>query len=590
MHLFSSWKHLALVVCTLAGLTTFLLPSGAATASEIPGAITSVAVVEDTAQYGDRVQIEVDWALPDTVSAGDTFWLQLPAEFTRHSTTFDLRSPDGEVVATAVVAPDGRVTFTATSFVETHDGVAGSAYFRVTFTSETSGGGLLTLEFPTSTTVYTDQIEVVPFTAIDRSGPVKAGFWTDPDDQGLTTPEGALTWSVASPRGPADELRFTDEITVDQAFRCNDLVVERTTTIDGYSGFLRDLSPVPASDYALTCSAEAWELVLERPVAEGEVIQVTVTADITDPTLASYSNDAVVTTGTTDRVTTATVSRFDAGGVGDGDGMGPLRIVKAVQGDLPEGSAGPFTIRVDCDWNGSPVPGYPRSVEFDGPGSTTMAAPIASRCVAIETESGGADQVTVAPQGAVTITKDTTGTAEIVVTNTFAPTGSFVVTKELAGPIEPEDLAEGATFEVTYTVDGVPASDPLVLTPGEPTFSPQFPVGTVVVLAESGPDPDVLPDAFTWTGATFTVDGEETDGLVITADGEATSGTEVVLTNHVAGVLPPAVPEGPESEPALPDTGSSPWLLPGVAIAVALLVAGIVLVRASTRHHRVRVD
>jgi len=586
--LFSSWKHLALVVCTLIGITTLLLPSSSANASEVPDAITSVTVVEDAAQYGDQVRIDVAWALPDTVAAGDTFWLQLPDEFTRHSTTFDLRSPSGDVVATALVAADGRVTFTATSFVETHDGVAGSAYFLVTFSSETSGGETITLEFPTSTTVHSDQIEVIPFTPIDRTRPVKAGFWTDPDDQGLTSPEGALTWSVASPRGPADQLGFRDDATAGQAFRCADLVVERTTTVDAFSGFLLDLVPVPAAEYDLTCSASGWELVLNRPLGADEIIQVTLTADITDPTRSSYANEAVVTTGTTDRPTTATVSRFDAGGVGDGDGMGPLRIVKTVNGDLPEQLSEPFVVRVDCDWNGSPVAGYPRSVTFDGAGSTLLEAPIASRCAATETETGGADKVTVTPREGVTVTKDATGTVEIVVTNTFDPTGSFVVTKELAGPIEPADLASGTTFEVSYTVDGVPEAEPLVLTAGEPTFSPQFPVGTEIVLTENDPDVDVLPDGYFWTGASFTVDGEETDRLTITADGEAQAGTAVTLTNHLATVAPPAVAPGPDPGAPLPDTGSSPWLVPGATIAVVLVAAGGLLVRVGTRYHRPR--
>lgn len=584
--LWSSWKHLTVVVCTLVGFTTFLLPGSPASAAEIPGAITSVAVTEDVVQYGDQLRVEVAWSLPDTVAAGDTFWLQLPDEFSRRSTTFDLRSPAGDVVATAVVASDGRVTFTSTNFVETHDRVAGTAYFFVTFTSETTGGEVVTLEFPTSTTVHTDTITVTPFGAIDRSHPVKAGFWTDPDDQGLSDPEGALTWSVASPRGPADQLRFDDATNAGQAFRCAEVRVERTTSVDPFSGFLLNLSPVPASDYTFTCTRQAWELVLRRPLAADEIVQVSVTADVTDPTRESYTNEALVTTGTTEQASTATVSRFDAGGVGDGDGMGPLRIVKSVRGDLPSPSTGPFTIKVDCIWNGSPAPGYPRSVSFDGGGTKTLEAPIASRCTATETATGGADEVTITPLAPVTVTKDATGTVEIVVTNTFEPTGSFVVTKELSGPIQPDDLAPGATFEVTYTVDGVPATEPLILRAGEPSYSPQLPAGTEIVLSESDPDPALLPSNFFWTGSNFTVDGQATDRLTITPDGEANSATVVVLTNHLASVASPAVPSGHEPNSALPDTGSSPWLVPGAAFALVLVSAGAVLVRTGSQRRR----
>lgn len=585
-----SWKHLAVVLGTLAGFTTLLLPSSPATAAVIPDAITAVSVVDDSVQYGDQVRIEVNWALPDSAAAGDTFWLQLPDVFTRHRTTFDLRSPSGEVVATAAVAADGRVTFTATDFVASHDSVAGSAYFSVTFTSEMTGGGLITVEFPTSSTVHTDEIEVLPFTPIDRSGPVKAGFWTDPDDQGLASPEGALTWSIASPRGPADQLRFDDEANPGQAFRCDEVLVERTTTTDDFSGYLLDLTPVAATDYDLSCSAAGWSLNLTRPLAADEIVQVTLTADITDPTLEGYTNDAVVTTGTRDRVTTATVSRFDAGGIGDGDGMGPLRIVKTVKGPLPVALAEPFVVRVDCDWHGSPAPGYPRSVTFDGAGSAVLQAPIASRCVAAETETGGAENVSVVPESGVTVTKDAAGTVEIVVTNTFEPTGSFAITKALAGPLTADDLAADTSFEVTYTVNGEPAPEPLVLQVGETTSSPQFPVGTEIVLTESDPGPDALPQDYVWTGSTFTLGGVETDRLTITADGEAHAASEVTLTNHMAIVAPPTEAPVPPSGSPLPDTGSSPWMVPAGAIALVLVLAGAVLVRAGSRHHRPTAD
>lgn len=586
-----SWKHLAALLGALVGFSSLAVGSaGSAAAAEIADAITAVSVVEDAAAYGDRVRVDVTWALPDTVRAGDTFWLQLPDELARRNTTFDLRAPSGAVVATAVVATTGRVTFTVTDFVENHDQVSGSAYFSTTFVSQADGGEVLTLDFPTSGVVHTDQITVTGFDPIDRDHPVKAGFWTDPDDQGLATPAGALTWAVASPRGPADTVRFSDEADAGQAFDCGSVAVERTTTVDPFSGFLLDLVAVPAAEYTLTCTAQAWSVELDRPLADAEIVQVLVQADITDPTLSDYTNDATVTVGSTTGGTTATVSRFDAGGVGDGDGMGPLRVVKVVQDEENETARGPFTVRVDCTWDGAPAPDYPKTLTFDGAGSRLLTAPIASLCTVTETETGGADDVAVTPEAGVTVTKDVTGTVELVVTNTFrtAPSGSFSLTKEVAGPPGAVEVAPGTTFTVSYTVDGVVAPEPLTVTIGEPAFSPQFPVGAQIVLAERTPDPAALPENYVWTDAVFTVDGEETDALVIAADGEAAPAVAVTLTNHVATVLPPAVPEVPQEEPdqprdapGLPDTGSGPWTLPGLALALTLIAAGSVLLRVA---------
>lgn len=561
-----------------------LVPALGASAAEIPDAITAVEVTATSAEYGDQIRVDVRWALPDSAAAGDTFWLQLPPELARRTTTFELSAPDGAVVARAVVAASGRVTFTVTDFVETHDQVAGSAYLVATFVAQSTGGETLTLTFPTSGSVFTDKIEVNGFSPIDRSGPVKAGFWTDPDDQGLTTPEGALTWAVASPRGPSDRVEFRDTANTGQSFRCTDLVVERTTRVDPFSGYLLDLTPVPESEYTAVCSPDAWSVTLDRALAEGEIVQVSLTADITDPTLPEYTNDAEVTTTTTGTATSATVSRFDAGGVGDGDGRGPLTIVKKVNGPAAESAEGLFTIAVDCVWNGRSAAGFPRELTFDGPGSTTIQAPIASLCTATEPEDGGAAATSIAPAAGVTVTKDATGTVELVVTNTFsaAPTGSFVLSKELAGPVTTEELAPGTSFAVAYTVDGVPVEKPLVVVPGEQTFSPQFPVGTEITLRELEPDEDILPRSFFWTDGVFTVDGTEADSFTIVADGEAQPGTVVTLTNHMAMVVPPTG-HADGSGPALPDTGSAPWLLPGVVLALTLIVAGSVLVRVARR-------
>lgn len=590
----SGQRVAALLVALLGFAAVGLGSGGSASAAVVPDAITAVSVVESSAEYGQRVRVEAEWTIPDTTNPGDTFWLQLPPELGRRNTSFELRSPSGDVVATATVTPDGRVTFTVTDYVTTHDEVSGTAYFSTTFVSEATGGEDLTLEFVTSGSTYTDQVTVVGFEPIDRAHPVKGGFWTDQDDQGLSVPEGAVAWSVASPRGPYDHLKFTDQAGPGQSFRCGSLTVERTTEVDPFSGFLVNLSLVPPVDYTATCSDQGWTVVLDRALAANEIVQVRVLADITDPTLTEYTNSAVVTADGTTKPTTATVRRFDAGGTGDGDGLGPLRVTKVVDAQGEEQPMGPFTLRVSCAWNGSPAVGYPRTIVFDGPGSKTLYAPITSQCSVTEPDTGGATSVKVEPANGVTVTKDATGTVELVVTNTFtpSPSGSFQLIKELAGPVTAADIAAGTTFTVKYTVDGEPAAAPLRVTFDEPAYSPQFPVGTRIELAEMDADPTALPDGFTWGTASFSVGGAESNALTISEDGEAAPATVVTLTNHVVAVSPPAGPSEPTAPPVaptLPATGSDDLLRPAFVLGLLMLGAGAGLAlktrgRRSRRH------
>ena len=69
--------------------------------------------------------------MPDSTTAGDTFRLALPPELMFLPNGFDVRDPDGLLVADVTLAGSPEVvTFTFTDYVNTRADVCGSAFFE----------------------------------------------------------------------------------------------------------------------------------------------------------------------------------------------------------------------------------------------------------------------------------------------------------------------------------------------------------------------------------------------------------------------------------------------------------------------------
>lgn len=449
------WKRAVTTVVALAAVAIgTVMGAQAASAAPVPDAITTVSVEQDSAQSGTQVKIDLDWSVPNGAQPGDHFTLQLPSELSRFIAAFDLTDDDGSVVAKAVVDNAGLVTFTLTDFVASHPfDVHGSAYFWATFRSAEDPGTPVTVTFTTdSGDEFDDVITVVGATQINRTVPVKAGSWADPTDQGTTKPTGALVWSVAAPRGPFSTLVFEDLAQPGIEIACGTPVRVYSTMTTNANGGLINLVTIPAADYAAACTPQGITVSMNRPVADGEFIQVTFNSTIVDPALSSYANTATVTADGRGQTTSAKVDRKGAGGTGTGTGMGPLKITKVVAGDGTP--SGPFTIVVDCTWAGRPAPGFPQTLTFQGAESQTLSAPVSSTCTATEPESGGAETVEISE--AATVTAATTGTAEITITNTFVKTPP---------PVDPTDPP--ATPEVPRTPEQPPARGSLAITGAE---------------------------------------------------------------------------------------------------------------------------
>ena len=132
------------------------LPSSAAQAAEIPGAVTDIVLESPTqVNVGSIIKFQGTWSVPDSARGGDTFTLRLPEELKwRGATSFDLAlcPPGGGAcsnvaVANAKVSADGVVTFTLTDYVNDKTDVGGSFFFSTEFIGENDGSGSQTVIF-----------------------------------------------------------------------------------------------------------------------------------------------------------------------------------------------------------------------------------------------------------------------------------------------------------------------------------------------------------------------------------------------------------------------------------------------------------
>jgi uncharacterized surface anchored protein len=287
-----------------------------ASAAQINGAITNITLSPASAGPGDPIRVDVDWAVPDSAVAGDTFTLTLPPQLTSLTTTFQLKAPDGSVVAVAQVV-NGVVTFTLTDYADTHDSLHGSAFFSVKWDlSTTPTSGPVGLDFGTTTKVFHRTVIKTPgTTTVDRSKPRKAGHWVSP---GVTTGPDALEWVIDSPNGPFDRATFHDTLGAGQAIDCATLTFQLGSGLDA-TGHASGFRPLPAGKViSSACSATGLSLVA-GPVQADQLVRIRYSVTITDSSLTSYTNAVNVTVDST-RFGTVTdrVRVPDAGGDGAG--------------------------------------------------------------------------------------------------------------------------------------------------------------------------------------------------------------------------------------------------------------------------------
>jgi uncharacterized surface anchored protein len=294
-----------------------------AQAASIDGAITGVNIKQSTAGQFTSMELDLTWAVPDSANGGDTFTLKLPPDLVSRTTSFELKAPDGSIVANAVVV-NGVVTFTLTDYANTHNDVHGTAFFFVRWDQQNlPTQGPVNLDFTTTTTVYHD---TVTYTGSGTPGagvptkPVKTGHWIGSSDPADNAGQDALGWVVASPGGPFDQVKVSDSVGAGQAIDCS-TVHYQLVTLDS-TGHETSVKTLPAKDViAQSCSTDAVSATL-GPALAGQLIRVAYSSSITDPNLTTYTNAADVSVDGHSLGSVSTGVRREGSG-GDGNGNSP---------------------------------------------------------------------------------------------------------------------------------------------------------------------------------------------------------------------------------------------------------------------------
>lgn len=315
-HKFAMRRVLAIAaVALLAGVTG--ANGVSASATTLPGAVTSVSLSPMNPAPGQSVRLDLTWAVPDSARGGDTFTMDLPDELNRISRSFTMMNAAGDEVATALVS-EGHVAFTLTDFVNIHNGVHGTAYFWVQLSHDVTPGEVMTLDFGSVTTVVTPgdpggESEDV----VDRSVATKRGFWSKEEDH-------SLLYAVDTPIGPFLKVNFDDRLGEGQRYVCDGDLAPMVVFygIDPTTGYYDDeIQLPPTGDVSvIACGGDGLRVSVAN-VPTNFVAELKYWAQATDIGRAYYTNTARVTADVrTDEVNTLVVR---AGAGGDGEGFLP---------------------------------------------------------------------------------------------------------------------------------------------------------------------------------------------------------------------------------------------------------------------------
>jgi LPXTG-motif cell wall-anchored protein len=307
----------ALMLAAIGGL----VGAPRASADEIPGAITSITSTSSKVGQWEQAEFSCTWAVPDGSKPGDTFTLQLPEELKwSGSKTFDLRAPDGSVVAKAVVTDSGLVTFTLTDYVATHPiNVHGTCAFTTQYIAATDGG-TVELEFQVNDEVLTVPVETQgPCPSgcpTDRTEPHKWMWWADAD-QTVTQSQ------IMAPATTTDDATvvITDTPGPGLALDCTSVETAVGKNLDdkGLITAPRDDAAYPAK---VACTPDQ-VTVTWTGLPKGEYTELRVKATVTDPTRASYANQGTISIAGEESPVAAETKRTDASGTGVGTTPAP---------------------------------------------------------------------------------------------------------------------------------------------------------------------------------------------------------------------------------------------------------------------------
>jgi LPXTG-motif cell wall-anchored protein len=273
---------------------------GTARAATIPDPVINITVTPTNPRLTDQVRTDVQWCVPDSAAAGDTFTIALPPQLTQLPHGFELRDPNGVLVANATIAGTPAVaTFTFNDYVDSHVNVCGTAFFESRLDSSLVPGQSYTLTYVVNgSTTFQPVITIQPGSnPTGRNVAKKGGFWGDPNDECRTAAAGCLGWFVESRLGPFQSITVTDSGAVDAAFECSMLTVN-LWSVDANGNLLQAFSPASAgTTVQVTCSTTSFQVVATN-VPAARLLRVVVRAtpnQLVPQGGVTYTNSASVT-------------------------------------------------------------------------------------------------------------------------------------------------------------------------------------------------------------------------------------------------------------------------------------------------------
>jgi LPXTG-motif cell wall-anchored protein len=284
-------------VLVVGGVSSFVA-SGHVEAAVIPDPVTAITVTPSNPRITDPVRTDMVWCVPDSSTAGDTFEVALPPELTQLPKSFNLRDPDGILVATAVIAGTPAVaTFTFNSYVDTHTGVCGTAFFESRLDSSLVPGNSYTLTYVVNhVTTFEPVITIRPGTTVTGRDTAKKGaFFDDPTDECRTVAEACLGWYIESQLGPFNSVTINDTAPAGTTFVCAQVTV-RLWSVNANGSLNQTFAPA-AGTVSVTCSPGQLDVVVTSVPADRLVrVIVRATPSVLDPAGGvTFVNAATVT-------------------------------------------------------------------------------------------------------------------------------------------------------------------------------------------------------------------------------------------------------------------------------------------------------
>ncbi len=604
----SSLSALLLTTLSLVSIGA-LVPTHAARAADVPGAITSVSTTAPSVTNGSSFKLDFVWGVPDNTPEGDTFTIALPTELTSTGgEAFDLLAADGSAMANCAWVGQ-TATCTLTSFVTTQPlNITGTGFFGVTLNDPVANGtttylinGDVSLTIVVVTTVSVGVHKVVVGTPTVPMPEMYGATLTCTPPGGVPGDPVALTLpadgSVVSTQGiavgsscTADEPSPPADATVTYApgatftvgphgviVTVTNTFVPATVSVNIHKAIVGSPSVPAPQSYAATVTCTPPGGIPGDPVA------VTLPADgsvVSTPGIAVGSSctldEPAPPVGAT--VTYEPGATFTVGPQGADatvvNSFGPdtvtVGIHKAVVGTPPTPAPDSYAATLTC----TPPIGIPTEpvivvLPADGTVVSTPSIEVGSSCTIEESSPPAGATVTYEP--GATFDAGPQG-ADVTIVNTFPPATATIGMHKTVEGTPPTPVPDSYAATVTCTPPGGTPSDPvMVALPADGTVvsTAGIAVGSSCTIDEPNPPAGAIVTFD--PGATFVVGTNGIDVIVKNYFGPAT----VTVSSHKAVVGTPPTPV-PDSY-AVTLTCAPPVGIPGQPVVVSLPADGTVV-------------